>query len=245
MADKAVGEAVALLQWLSHEADVYFRTAPKKHKLAHDRLAGIYPLTSDIEFGRLRRGEVESMVGHLHSWPIDHGNPVLYPVSKCELKRVDGVLNVRFQVGLFAMTDAGAGADSVNDGTYDVLASSGWRFESPSSWEQSKAAVSEVKSKPGAIAQTVVGSHEYFHAQAIQGFGKDGKFEKVLLPVNERQPAFRLDANSCASLLMIALVSLYGLQPHLRGLLNQPEVASKDMRNALVPVKSTSSTGRK
>jgi hypothetical protein len=70
------------------------------------------------------------------------------------------------------------------------LAASGQRYETP---------------------EGIDGMHNYCHVQPIAAFGKGGSLLPGPAPVNESQPAIPLDARSPVSVILAALIALYGI----------------------------------
>jgi hypothetical protein len=225
MSHKELNELVHVLRWLLKDGDTYFRNeADDKERELHARLAQTFEQLTDRELDATRSTGVPPGDRFLHARPIRKGDPTMFPVMK--IKWFFGkYLTLGLHIGLFQLGDV----------ENPIKSSTGWRFETPSSWatgdDNNPLDKSKKKNKSETIQPSIlkqphdaadgtgdetakqVGLHEYFHAQAITGFEKDHYFPNLVKPINSTQPAFRLEAWNTPSLSVNALVSLYGRDP--------------------------------
>lgn len=235
-----------LLDWMVRDGESFFRQGSNaRHRAAHGVLAQIHaPVVGGYltSFSTHPEADIELSI---HARPILNGSPIMFPVCRVKWAVTDRGLAISLHVALFAFEQSDSGLS--------MASSRGWRFESPSRFDfqptnGTKGTEGNEGTGPlaGGVPQPVAvqegdrpGVHDYYHAQPIRGWSAGAPdFDKLVTPVNTSQPAFRLMAVDAPSLLVAAIVSLYGLEAHVAELNNLPGLPA-DAKIPLVPVSAS------
>lgn len=182
MADTAAMQALAdLLVWLSVEEERAARTYLKDELELRKRVMADWPPIDHYTLRRL----LDHRRGDSVSIGDDKSKFIYGPTSRSGGLWLP-VLSLMWDFGKADPEFRLYVAMFVADGS--KLKATGHRFETP-----------EASGPP----------HKFFHVQRINAFGRSGHSLPVTQPVNVRQLAIPLDAESAVSLAMAALVALY------------------------------------